>query len=128
VRTTFAKRPLRQRIIAFAAAYAIAIAGLIASFIAAQAAAETATQPDLVICHSSLGDERAPASQDSNGNLCIKSCIGCINSLATAIPPTVSAARLLQSAVTRLDLPALWVRLAGAKANAHRSRGPPSAL
>jgi hypothetical protein len=120
VRTTFAKRPLRQRI--------IALAGLIASFIAAQAAAETTAQPNLVICHSSLGDEPAPASQDSNGNLCIKSCVGCITSLPMAIPPTASAARRPQSVVARLDLPALSVRLAGAKANTHRSRGPPAVL
>ncbi len=132
MRRTFAKRPLRQRIIALVAAYAIAFAGLIASFVAAQAAAETAAQPDLVICHSSLGgslgEHPAPASQDSNGNLCIKSCVGCITSLAMAIAPTVSAARLPQSAITRLVLPARVVEIAGAKANAHRSRGPPPVL
>jgi hypothetical protein len=128
VLATFAKRPLRQRVIALVAAYAIAFAGLIASFVAAQAAAETAAQPDIVICHSSLGEQPAPASQDSNGNLCIKSCVGCITSLAMAIAPTVSAARLPQSAITRLDLPARVVGIAGAKANAHRSRGPPPVL
>jgi hypothetical protein len=128
VSTIFAKRPLRQRIIALAAAYAIALAGFIASFVAAQAAADTAAQPDVIICHSSLGDEPAPASQDSNGNLCIKSCVGCITSLAMAIPPTVSAARLPQSAIKRLDLPARAVVIVGVKFNAHRSRGPPPVL
>jgi hypothetical protein len=128
VRRTFATRPLRQRIIALVAAYAIAFAGLIASFVAAQAAAETAAQPDVVICHSGLGENPAPASQDNNGNLCIKSCVGCITSLAMAIAPTVSAARLPQSAITRLDLPTRVVGIAGAKANAHRSRGPPPVL
>ena len=129
---TFAKHPLRQRIIALVAAYAIAFAGLIASFVAAQAAAETAAQPDVVICHSSLsgslGGKPAPASQDNNGNLCIKSCVGCITSLAMAIEPTVSAARLPQFAITRLDLPGRIVGIAGAKANAHRPRGPPQVL
>jgi hypothetical protein len=119
---------LRQRIIALVAAYAIAFAGLIASFVAAQAAAETAAQPDVVICHSSLGEHPAPASQDNNSNLCIKSCIGCITSLAMAIPPTVSAARLPQPAIMRPDLPTRVVGIAGAKANAHRSRGPPRVL
>jgi len=127
VRMTFAKRPLRQRVIALVAAYAIAFAGLIASFVAAQAAAETAAQSDVVICHSSLGEQPAPASQDSNGTLCIKSCVGCITSLAMAIPPTVSAARLPPSAVTRPHLLERAVQIAGAKFNAHRSRGPPLA-
>jgi len=128
VRRTFATCPLRHRVIALVAAYAIAFAGLLASFVAAQAAAETVAQPDVVICHSSLGGEPAPTSQDSNGNLCIKSCVGCITSLAMAIPPTVSAARLPHSAIARLDLPACVVGIAGAKANAHRSRGPPQVL
>jgi hypothetical protein len=128
VRRSFATRPLRRRIIALVAAYAIAFAGVIASFVVAQAAAETAAQSDVVICHSSVGGEPAPASQDSNGNLCIKSCVGCITSLAMAIAPTVSATRLLQSAITRLDLPTRVVGVAGAKANAHRSRGPPPVL
>ena len=127
MRMTFANKSLRARIVALDAAYAIAFAGLIASFLAAQAAAETATQPDVVICHSSLGEQPTPASQDSNGDLCIKSCIGCITSLAMAIPLTVAAAGPPQLSFKRLDLPARLVILAGAKANAHRSRGPPLA-
>jgi hypothetical protein len=118
---------LRRRVIALAAAYVIALSSVIASFVAAQAAAETAAQPDVVICHSSLGEQPARGSQDGNGNLCIKSCVGCITSLAMAIPPTVSADRIPQSAFKRLDLPARVVRIAGAKFNAHRSRGPPPA-
>ena len=128
MRTTFAKRPLWQRIIALATAYAVAFAGLIASFVGAQAAADTAAQPDVIICHSSVGDQPAPASQGSNGNLCIKSCVGCITSLAMTVPPTVSAARLPQPAIKRLDLPARAVGTAGVKFNAHRSRGPPPVL
>jgi len=125
VPTAFAKRP---RIVALVAAYAIAFAGLIASFVAAQTAAEAAAQPDVIICHSSLGADPAPASQDSNGNLCIKSCVGCITSLAMAIPPTVSATRMPQSASKRVNLPVHLVRLDSAKANAHRARGPPPVL
>ena len=126
--TAFAKRPLRQRIVALVAAYAIAFAGLIASFVAAQTAAEAAAQPDVIICHGSLGADPAPASQDSNGNLCIKSCVACITSLAMAIPPTVSATRMPQSASKRVNLPVHLVRLDSAKANAHRARGPPPVL
>ena len=128
MRMMLTKRPLRQRVVALAAAYAIALAGLIASFSTAQAVAEATGQPDMVICHSSLPDKSAPGPQDSNGNLCIKSCIGCITSSAMAIPPTVSAARLPQSVIKRLNLPAHVVRIAGAKFNAHRSRGPPPVL
>lgn len=123
MRMTFAKQPLRQRVIALVAAYAIAFAGVMASFVAAQA--EAAAQPDVVICHSGLGDESAPGPQDSNSNLCVKSCVGCITSLATAIAPTVSADRTPQSAFKQLDLAARVVLIAGAKFNAHRPRGPP---
>ena len=126
---TFAKRPLRQRVVALVAAYAIALSGLMTSLAGAQAAqAEATAQPDVIICHISLGADPAPASQDSNGNLCIKSCVGCITSLAMAIPPTVSATRMPQSASKRVDLPVRLVRLDSAKANAHRARGPPPVL
>jgi hypothetical protein len=128
VRGNLAKLPLRRRVIALAAAYVIAVSSVITSFVAAQAAAEASAQPDVVICHSSLADEPARGPQDSNGNLCIKSCVGCITSLAMAIPPTVSADRTPQSAFKRLDPPARVVRIAGAKFNAHRSRGPPPVL
>jgi hypothetical protein len=128
VRMTLTKRPLRQRVFALAAAYAFALAGLIASFDTAQAVAEATAQSDMVICHSSLVDEPAPGPQESNGNLCIKSCVGCITSLPMAIPPTVSADRLPLSAIKRLDLPTRVGQIAGAKFNAHRSRGPPPVL
>ncbi len=127
MRRTFAKRTLRQRVIALVAAYAIAFAGVIASFAAAQAAAETSAQPDAVICHSSAADQQAPSGQ-ADGKICADCCIGCITSLATVIPPTVAAAGPPQLAFKRLDLPVRSVRLAGAKFNAHRSRGPPQAL
>lgn len=127
VRRTFARRPLRQRIIALVAAYAIAFAGLIASFVAAQTAANAATQPDAVICHSIVSDQQAPVSGADDGKFCADCCIGCMSSLATVIPPTVAAAGPPQLSFKRLDLPAHSARLPDAKANAHRSRGPPLA-
>jgi hypothetical protein len=126
---TFAKRPLRQRVVALVAAYAIALSGLMTSLAGAQAAqAEATAQPEAIICHSSSADQSAPASQDDNNNLCIKSCVACITSLAMAIAPTVSGVRLPQSVIKRLDLPARVVGIAVAKFNAHRSRGPPPVL
>ena len=100
MRMTLTKRPLRQRVVALVAAYAIALAGLIGSLGTAAALAEATTQPDVVICHSSLADKPAPVPQDSNRNLCIKSCVGCITSLAMAIPPTPRSALATAAAVT----------------------------
>jgi hypothetical protein len=125
---TFAKRPLRQRIMALVAAYAIALAGVVASFGAAQSAAQSVDRQGGIICHSDLATGPGTGSHDSNGDICLKTCVGCITSLAMAIPPTVSADRIPQSAVTRPDLQARVVRIAGAKFNAHRSRGPPPVL
>jgi DUF2946 family protein len=129
VRRTFARRPLRQRIVALVAAYAIALASLIASFGAAQATAEAVNGGTGIICHSDVA-EGAPATgpHESDGTLCFKSCIGCIASLATVIPPTVAAAGLPQLSFKRLDLPARVTPIAGAKFKAHRSRGPPPVL
>lgn len=132
MRNRLTRRPLRQRVIALAAAYAIALASLIASFGAAQAAAEAAGGGvgTGIICHSDLG-EAAPGSgsHESNSAICFKSCIGCVtSSLATVLPPAVAAAGPPQLSFKRLDLPAHSVRLGDAKANAHRSRGPPPAL
>jgi len=133
VRKSFAARPLRQRVIALVAAYSIALASLAASFGAAQAAAD-ATAPGAnggtgIICHSEAG-EPAPGtgSHESNGAICLKSCIGCIGALATVMPPSVAAAGPPQLAFKRLGLLAHSLRLAKVKANAHRSRGPPPAL
>jgi hypothetical protein len=128
VRISLTKRPLRQRVVALTAAYAIVLAGMIATFGAARTVAEAAAQQDVVICHSGVADEPAPGPQDGNGDLCIKSCVGCITSLAMAIPPIVLAARLPQLVIKRLDLPTRVFRIARAKFNAHRSRGPPPVL
>jgi hypothetical protein len=125
---TFAKRPLRQRVIALVAAYAIALAGVVASFGIAQSAAQTADQDGGIICHSDLATGPGTGSHDSDGDICLKTCIGCIASLATVLPPTVATTGLPQVSFERLDLPTRWVRLAETKSSAHRSRGPPSTL
>lgn len=124
---TFARRPLRQRIIALVAAYAIALASLAAGFGVAQAAVDALDGGYGVICHSGGAEGSPTGSHDSNGAICLKSCIGCIGSLATVMPPTVAPAGPPQLAIKRLDPPAPVVILASAKANAHRSRGPPLA-
>jgi hypothetical protein len=126
VRKTFARRPLRQRVIALVAAYALALASLVAGFGAAQAAAEAVDGAGGVICHSDLAEGPGTGSHESNSAICLKSCLGCMTSLATVIPPTVAAAG--QLSFKRLDLPARVVPIAGAKFNAHRSRGPPPVL
>ena len=124
----FANQALRQRVIALLAAYAIALASLIAAFGAAQTAAAALDGGTGVICHTDLGTGGpASGSDESNGTLCSK-CIGCVTSLATVIPPTVATAGPPQLAFKRLDLPPLSDRIASAKSNAHRPRGPPPVL
>jgi hypothetical protein len=127
VAKTFAKRPLQQRIIALAAAYAIALASLIASFGAAQAAAEAAAQPDPFICHASTAERPAPASDESNGKICVDCCIGCVTAVPTALPPATSVVIIRQVTLTRLEPIAHRVLIASAASSAHRSRGPPPA-
>jgi hypothetical protein len=119
---------LRQRITALVAAYAIALASLAVGFGAAQAAVEALDGGYGVICHSDGTGSPPTGSQDSNGTICLKSCIGCISALTTVLPPTVAlpAGPLLFS-FKRLDPPAPVVTLASTKANANRSRGPPLA-
>ena len=126
--TIFAKRQLRRRIIAFAAAYAIALASLIASFGAARAVVEAINQPDSVICHGSGAERPAPAPDESDGKICVDSCcIGCL-SIAAEVPPPVVTAAVPHSLSQRLALLTRFVLAAGTDFNAHRSRGPPSAL
>jgi hypothetical protein len=125
VRNTFAKRPLRQRIISLVAAYAIALASLAAGFGAAQAAVEALDGGYGVICHSDGAEGPPTGSHESDSTICLKSCIGCMTSVATVMPPAVAPAGPPRLSFKRLDLPAPLTILAGAKANAHRSRGPP---
>jgi hypothetical protein len=118
---------LRQRIIALAAAYAIALANLVAGFGAAQAAVAALDGGYGVICHSDGAEGPPTGSQDNNSAICLKSCIGCISALTTVMPPTIAPPGPPQLAFKQLDLPARSINLAGAKAKAHRSRGPPLA-
>jgi hypothetical protein len=120
---------LRQRIIALVAAYAIALASLIAGFSAAEATAAALDGGAGIICHSDQGAGGSPTgSHDSNAAICLKSCVGCMASLGMVIPPTLAAAGLRMLSFKRLDLPAFSLLRAGARSNAHRSRGPPPAL
>src|SRR5215469_6267284 len=121
--------PLRRQIIALGTAYAIALAGLIESFGAAQAAAAALDGGNSVICHSDLAQEGpATRSHESDDAICFKSCVGCMASMATVIPPTVAAAGPPQLSFKQLDRPGHSPAIARAKSNAHRSRGPPQAL
>ena len=123
----FAKRALRQRVVALAAAYAIALAGLVANVGAAQAAADAIAQPDSAICHSVVADQPAP-SRDGTGNaICADCCcIGCLT--LTAAPPSPSAKIIpvLQSSHS-ITLPAITVLAGGPAAKFHQSRAPPRA-
>jgi hypothetical protein len=128
VAKTFAKRPLRRRIIALVAAYAIAFAGLIAGFVAAQAAAESAAQADLVICHSSVADQQAPASNQTDAQICADCCIGCLTPMPVAVPPSAPAVVVPQVLAAWLAPLAHSSSLPAIASKAHRSRGPPPAL
>ncbi|HET8921250.1 MAG TPA: hypothetical protein VFN27_16445 [Xanthobacteraceae bacterium] len=128
MRVTFAKRSLRQRIIALGAAYTIALASLVANFGAARAAADAIAQPDNAICHSVVADQPA-SSPDGTGNaVCADCCcIGCLT-MAAAVPPPLAAAAVPRAfSRWRAPLTRFGV-LDGAKFNSHRPRGPPQAL
>jgi hypothetical protein len=118
---------LRQRVIALATAYTIALASLVAGFGAAQAAAEALDGGYGVICHSDGAAGAPTGPHDSNGAICLKSCIGCVNALASLMPPIVATAGPPQRTFKRIDLPAPVIVRAGAHGKAHRSRGPPLA-
>ena len=126
LRKYFAQRPLRQRVIALAAAYAIALSSLIASFGAAQAAAEAAFNPGGIICHNNLAGQQTPSPAGDNGKTCLDCCcgVGCTMTMA-ALPPLAGAAPLLRTPSRRLAPPAL-AEMTGARADhSHRSRAPP---
>jgi len=127
VRKYFARRPLRRRIVALAAAYAIALSGLIASFGAASAAAEAAAAANGIICHTPVGGDAAPASGDTNTKHCIDNCcVGCLMLLAAVPPPAkITGAPLAasQSVAPSQDI----VLGGGLKTKDHRSRAPPQA-
>jgi hypothetical protein len=125
VRKYLARRPLRRRIIALAAAYAIALSSLLASFGAARAAAEVAAVPGGIICHTVVAGQQTPAQ--GNGKLCIDCCcgIGCTMTLAALPPPPAAAAPLLQAPSHRLAPLGTAVLSGGLETKSHRSRAPP---
>jgi hypothetical protein len=124
VSENFTKRTLPRRIIALAAAYAIALSGLLASFGAAQAAAAATALPAGVICHNTVADQ--PASDETNGKLCVASCcIGCLMMTAALPPPPANAAPLPRSLSHRLGPLEISALPGGNAAKSHRSRAPP---
>jgi hypothetical protein len=128
VRTYFARRPLRRRIVALAAAYAIALASLIASFGAASAAADAAAAPNGVICHTLIAGDQAPASGDTNNKHCIDNCCtGCLMLMA-AVPPPPAKIIGAPLAASQSIAPLQNIVLSGGVVTKdHRSRAPPPA-
>jgi hypothetical protein len=126
VRTAFAKRPLRQRLIALAAAYAIALASLIANFGAARAAAEAIDQPQAVLCHSGP-EQPSPAPDETTGKICIAACCnGCLT-MAVAVPPPVAVAAAPHALSRRLAPLTRFALVGDAESYSHSPRGPPPA-
>jgi len=128
VRKYFARRPLRRRIVALAAAYAIALASLIASFGAASAAADAAAAPNGVLCHTLIVGDEAPSSGDTNTKHCIDDCcIGCLMLTASVPPPPAKINGAQLSASQAIAPPQGIVLTGGQKTKDHRSRAPPLA-
>jgi hypothetical protein len=128
VRKYFARRPLRRRIVALAAAYAIALASLITSFGAASAAAEAAAAPSGIICHTLAVDDQAPSSGDTNNKHCIDNCcIGCPMLMAAVPPPPAKITSAPLSAGQSIAPPQNIALVGGLETKDHRSRAPPLA-
>jgi hypothetical protein len=127
VRMTFAKRPLRQRVVALVAAYAIALSGLMTSLAGAQAAAEAIKPSEGILCHSSAAEQPAPRSDDHNGKVCVElCCVGCLV-MAAAVPPQTLAVEVPHSLTQQIVPPTRFILVGGAEFKSHRSRGPPPA-
>ena len=129
MRKHFARRPLRRRVIALAAAYAVVLSNLIASFAGARAAAEAAIAPGDVICHTAAADPAAPApaSDQTNNKQCVENCcVGCLMLMA-ALPPPAKLSGETLSAPQPIAPPAPIVLRGGAQSKDHRSRAPPLA-
>ena len=130
MRKYFARRPLRRRIVALAAAYAIALASLIASFASASAAAEAATAPDgIIICHTVVAGNQAPSPADqTNSKHCVDNCcIGCLMLIAAVPPPPAKITGAPLAASQSVAPPQDIVLGGGLKTKDHRSRAPPLA-
>jgi hypothetical protein len=127
VRKYFARRPLRRRIVALAAAYAIALSSLIASFGAASAAAAAAA-PNGIICHTLVAGDEAPSSGDTNTKHCIDNCcIGCLMLMAAVPPPPAKITGAPLAASQSISPPQNIVLFGGLETKDHRSRAPPLA-
>jgi hypothetical protein len=125
VPSLFARRSLRRRIVALAAAYVIALGGLFASLASANiAAAALGSSP--ITCHGNPAGAPSPAQNDNNGGACIDCCcLGCAMLMATLPPPPIKAIGAPQSAARLLALPALAVLPAASPTRSHQSRAPP---
>ena len=127
MRKYFARRPLRRRIVALAAAYAIALSSLIASFGAASAAA-AAAGPTGVICHTLVAGDETPASGDTNSKHCADNCcIGCLMLMAALPPPPAKIIGAPLSASQSIAPAQNIVLVGGLETKDHRSRAPPPA-
>jgi hypothetical protein len=128
VRKYFARRPLRRRIVALAAAYAIALSGLIASFGAASAVAAAAAAPSGIICHTLVAGDEAPSPGDTNTKHCIDNCcIGCLMLIAAVPPPPAKITGAPLSASQSITPPQNIVLVGALQTKDHRSRAPPLA-
>ena len=128
MRKYFARRPLRRRIVALAAAYAIALASLIASFGAASAAADAAAAPNGFICHTHVAGDETPSSGDTNSNHCVGNCcVGCLMLTAAVPPPPAKIIGAPLSASQSIASPQNIVLVGGLQTKDHRSRAPPLA-
>ena len=128
MRKYFARRPLRRRIVALAAAYAIALASLVASFGAASAAAEATAAPSGIICHTLVAGDQAPSSGDTNNKHCVDNCcIGCLMLVAAVPPPPAKITSAPLSAGQSIAPPQNIALVGGLETKDHRSRAPPLA-
>jgi hypothetical protein len=131
VRKYFARRPLRRRIVALAAAYAIALSSLIATFASARAAAEAAAAPDgVIICHTVVAGSETPSPADqTNSKHCVDNCcVGCLMLMAAVPPPPAKIVRAPLSASQSIAPPQNIVLVGGLQTKDHRSRAPPLAV
>ena len=127
MRKYFARRPVRRRIVALAAAYAIALSSLIASFGAASAAAAAAA-PNGIICHTLVAGDEAPASGDTNSKHCADNCcIGCLMLMAALPPPPAKIIGTPLAASQSIAPPQDIVLVGALQTKDHRSRAPPLA-
>jgi hypothetical protein len=122
----FARRALRRRMIALAAAYALALGALFASWAVSNTAALSAAGLAAVICHNDGAGEPAPGQNHDSDTVCVDSCcVGCVLLMATLPPPPVKAIGVPQSAARPLPPTPARAVSAGSSTRSHQSRAPP---